>query len=129
MFAFLLLVLAFIASALFSIQNSVRRTRPYNMALAQAGQASCVTQRLGSPLVPGRFVVGSVSHDGDRTNGNGYADLDIPIRGPLATGRVHIVAREITGQWTVEYLSVRTGNDRLLLLPAAAPCTTSAPAQ
>ncbi|QMV19505.1 hypothetical protein GOB94_13030 [Granulicella sp. 5B5] len=119
---FLVLMAAFIGSAFYSIQGSVRRSQPYHMALAQAGQATCVTKRLGTPLVPRRFVVGSVSHDGNQTNGNGYSDLEIPVRGPLASGRVHVVARETDGTWTIEYLSVRTGNDRLLLLPAAAPC-------
>jgi hypothetical protein len=100
------------------VEKSLRNSPAYQMAIKQTEQSSCVTERLGSPLFTGRFIVGSVSWN----NGDGYADLDIPVHGSRAAGRIHVVASAVDRRWKLEYLSVRTGDDRLLLMPASPPC-------
>jgi hypothetical protein len=99
-------------------QQALRSSRALSLAVTVAGHAPCVRARLGAPIVASGFIVGNVSN----SNGQGYADLEIPVHGSLATGRIHIVANATADSWKPQYLSVRTGTDRLLLLPAAPPC-------
>lgn len=112
-----LIVGAVVALLMQRNQQSLRGSRAFSLAITVAGHAPCVTARLGSPIVASGFIVGDVL-----SSGAGYADLEIPVRGPLATGKIHIVANSVANFWKPQYLSVRTGNDRLLLLPAASPC-------
>ena len=111
--------IAMLVGALFvGVEKSMRNSIAYQMAMTQSERSACVVQRLGAPLKAGRFILGSLS----RNNGDGYADLDIPVIGPRAKGRIHVVASAVDGRWKLEYLSVRTGDDRLLLVPASPPC-------
>ncbi len=114
---FLLVVLAFAGVMLSVTQRSLHRSTPYKVAVALASQSPCAVARLGQPVVPGRFIVGSLS----RTNGEAYADMEFPVSGPLGAGRVHVVGAQSSGQWKINYLSLRTGDTRTMLLPAA-PC-------
>lgn len=114
---FLLAVAVFIAVMISVTQSSLRRSTPYKTALAMASQSPCAVARLGQPVAPGRFIVGSIS----KTNGEAYADMEFPVHGPLGTGRLHVVGVETGGQWTMQYLSLRTDDTRTMLLPAA-PC-------
>ncbi len=119
----LLIVGAVVALVIQHRQQVLRSSRAFSLAVTQASQAPCVKARLGAPIVANGFIVGSISDTGGPSDGGqGYADLEIPVSGSLATGKIHIVANAAGDLWTPQYLSVRTGDDRLLLLPAAPPC-------
>lgn len=113
-----LIVGAIVAVVMQRGKRELQNSGAFSLAMTEAGQAPCVTARLGSPLVASGSVVGSVRSSG----GQSYADIELGVRGPLATGKIHIVATGTSDSWKAQYLSVRTGDDRLLLLPAVAPC-------
>lgn len=115
--AFLLAIAAFVAVMISVTQSSLRRSTPYKTALALANESPCAVARLGQPVAPGRFIVGSIS----KTNGEAYADMEFPVHGPRGEGRLHVVGVETAGHWTMQYLSLRTDDTRTMLLPAA-PC-------
>ena len=82
-----------------------------------------VVERLGEPITTGWMVEGSIN----LTPGGGEADYSVPITGPKASGRVHVVAERVDGVWRYLELYVAVDGDRIdLTEPATAPAVPEA---
>ena len=82
----------------------IRAQAPIKLAASKARSSAEVTQLIGQPLNTGRFVKGYlVSKDG-----NGNADLTIPIHGPLGYGTLVEWAQEDKGNWHICSLLFRS---------------------
>ena len=84
----------------------IRAQAPVKLAASKARSSAEVTQLIGQPLNTGRFVKGYlVSKDG-----NGNADLTIPIHGPLGYGTLVEWAQEDKGNWHICSLLFRSSD-------------------
>ena len=71
---------------------------------------------LGTPITAGFFVSGNINVYGS----SGNADLGIPVKGPLGSGTVYVVARKSAGRWSYQTMELRVEEQPDLdLLPAA----------
>ncbi|MGD0901362.1 MAG: cytochrome c oxidase assembly factor Coa1 family protein [Terracidiphilus sp.] len=112
----IVLLLAFVAGVLSIVEVSFKSSGAYTQALALAQANSQVSDKIGRPLKPGWFALGSISINGD----SGDADISIPISGPNGKGRIYAVAKKIAGIWRYETLEIEVDGqpDRIDLLQA-----------
>lgn len=80
----------------------MRRSGAYRQAVAAARADHDVTQRLGTPIKEGFFVMGRVEFNDD----DGYAQLSIPIRGPDGAATIYAEAEKSRGRWSFDTLEV-----------------------
>jgi hypothetical protein len=104
---------AFCAVLMFGVFATMKHSNVYKEALARAQNDPRVQAALGTPIEPGWWTSGSVHF----TNGSGDADINIPISGPKASGRIHAVATIEDGNMKFERLSMKPEHgDRIDLL-------------
>jgi hypothetical protein len=97
-----------------------RRIRaPIALAARTAHGSSEVRHVLGSPTRVGRFAKGNLN-SGD---GNGNADLAIPVYGPLGRGTLLEWAQEDAGKWSICSLVFRS-SDGLTSIPLVEDSST-----
>ncbi|MEM9018017.1 MAG: cytochrome c oxidase assembly factor Coa1 family protein [Verrucomicrobiota bacterium] len=77
----------------------LKKTEPYQDSLAVAQSNPAAIAVMGEPIEPGFFVSGSVNF----SNGEGSAELTIPVSGPNATGSIEVIAKKATGATTWSY--------------------------
>jgi hypothetical protein len=93
-------------ACLWFLSLPIRAQAPIKLAASKARSSAEVTQLIGQPLNTGRFVKGYlVSKDG-----NGNADLTIPIHGPLGYGTLLEWAQEDKGKWHICSLLFRSSD-------------------
>ena len=71
-------------------------------AMARARSNPAVVQHLGTPLVEGWFISGSINV----SNSSGDADLTLPISGPRGKGTLFVTAHKSAGTWTYSVMQV-----------------------
>jgi hypothetical protein len=49
----------------------------------------------------------------------GFANLEIPVRGPNGKGTLAVDAKKQNGVWTINSLVLRRGSEEIKILPAA----------
>ena len=104
------------------IDHFFRSSSPYREALRQAAEDSRVQAALGSRIRPGWWVMGSLATDGSGPGESGSAELEIPLRGNRASGRLSIRARESGGVWSFERIEVRPeGTNQSIAVGEVAP--------
>lgn len=84
----------------------IRAREPVKLAVSNASSSAAVTQSIGQPLNTRRFVKGYLVSK----NGNGNADLTIPINGPLGHGTLVEWAQEDRGHWHICSLLFRSND-------------------
>ena len=93
-------------ACLWFLSLPIRAQAPIKLAASKARSSAEVTELIGQPLNTGRFVKGYlVSKDG-----NGNADLTIPIHGPLGYGTLLEWAQEDKGKWHICSLLFRSSD-------------------
>jgi hypothetical protein len=86
-----------VLGCLWLLSLPIRAQAPVRLATTKARGSAQVTQLIGQPLNTARFVKGYlVSKDG-----NGNADLTIPIHRPLGHGTLVEWAQEDKGNWHI----------------------------
>lgn len=78
----------------------LRSSDAFQLAIEQARNHPEVIQRLGEPIEAGWIVSGNLQID-DKTS---RADMQIPVSGPDGSGKLHVKARKIDGEWSFEEL-------------------------
>jgi hypothetical protein len=106
-----LLALLVTAIALF-VFGLIRSTDVYKDALARAQAHPEVARRLGSPIEPKWWLLGSINVENDE----GEADFVVPIRGPKGDGTIEVEATKDGGKWTYTSLVVNTPQGEVDLL-------------
>lgn len=122
----LLLMLALFAGFVYllisMIGSGMRNNDAYRIAYEQARSDPRVIAALGEPIEQKGFISGRIA-------ANSYADLRVPISGPLAEGALFIEAHTRTGVWKFTTLAVTPdGSDAPIdLLPGLPPQRRAAP--
>jgi len=107
------LIGAFCAAVAIFAFGAMKRSHVYKGAVERAQNDPRVKAVLGEPVETGWWVSGSVHVD----NGNGNAELTIPLSGPKASGKLHAIATIENGDWKYERLSMKPERgDRIDLL-------------
>ena len=111
----LALIVAFVGGLLFFISTVMKSNEPYRRAMALVTQDRRAQSELGKPITAGFFITGNINVSGS----SGDADFGIPVKGPLGSGTVYVVAKKSAGRWTYQTLELRVeGQPDLDLLPA-----------
>lgn len=74
----------------------------YQLSLTSLHNNSAVIEKMGEPIQPGWFVIGSISTSGSE----GSASLGYSISGSLASGWVHVDAKKLEGDWKLNEVVV-----------------------
>jgi hypothetical protein len=90
----------------FGVMSVIKNTDAYKSAIT-ATTSPEVQAELGTPITPGIFPMGSVNMN----NGQGTADLSIPITGPKGAGTIHYKATSNGGSWKVSEFNVVISSD------------------
>jgi Cytochrome oxidase complex assembly protein 1 len=103
------------------VAGTMRSTDAYRQALAITTADAVVQSRLGQPIEPGRFIMGSLQDRGS----SGSADLAIPVHGPRGEAKVYVEASKSVGEWRLDKLVIAfddgTGERRDLLADRPKP--------
>jgi len=116
-----ILLIVLLIGGLFVIgMSAIRSSESYQHAVAAATHNRHVIEKLGTPVTPGWYILGTI-HLSDSA---GDADMGIPLNGTVRHGTVHVVARKWTGIWTYQRLDVQIDSEeeRINLMPS--PPTT-----
>lgn len=107
--------------------STQRSIEAYQVALARAQTHPDVIARLGEPIEAGWLASGSYEFK----NGEGKADLSIPLSGPRGEGTLAVFAHKQQGAWVYRRMELRSvGADTIELRSTAeqaTAATTSAP--
>jgi hypothetical protein len=98
----LAILVAFVGGIIFVVAGSMKSSDAYKLSLAKAQSNPLVQQKLGTPIVAGMFVSGSINVAGT----SGKADLTIPISGPKGKGSIYVDATKFAGEWKFNRLEV-----------------------
>jgi hypothetical protein len=102
--AVLALVLSIATIWIVSFQSRTRE--PVKLAADVARASAAVRHLIGEPMKVGRWTKGNLVAD----NGDGNADLTIPVYGPLGRGILLEWAQEDTGKWHLCSLLLRSND-------------------
>lgn len=99
----IMLCIALIAAGIFGVSKMFSGSEPYSYALAQTTTNEQVIELLGEPIETNGLMQGSINF----SNGDGDADMAIPIKGPRGTGKIYVVGTKRNDIWTYSELEVR----------------------
>jgi hypothetical protein len=90
-------VAVFGACIFWFIMSMIRGADASQMSLQAAQSSEVMRRELGEPIALGWLVTGSISI----TNGNGRADITVPVSGPKGAASIHTVGSKKAGSpWT-----------------------------
>jgi len=115
---FVALVGLFVAFVFWSVERSFRSSEPFSLAVNQAQHSRCVIAQFGAPVIAKGFIEGHLN----LSNGDGSADLQIPIQGPNGKGSLHIEASRSEAVWHIDSLTAFTDDGQIHLLPEPPTC-------
>jgi len=111
----LALIASFVTGLLVFISTVMKSNEPYRHAMALVTRDRGAQAELGKPITAGFFITGNINVSGS----SGSADFGIPVKGPLGSGTVYVVAKKSAGRWSYQTLELRVGGQPDLdLLPA-----------
>ncbi|MBV9128516.1 MAG: hypothetical protein JO117_10575 [Verrucomicrobia bacterium] len=102
----LLLLVAFVLMIVSVVFGAIKSSDAYKTALARAQADPRVIEALGTPILAGWAVTGSVNVN----PAGGNADLNIPISGPKGAGAIDAHATKDNGAWNYSKLTVQIKN-------------------
>ena len=103
-----------IGALLVGVTSMLSDSTPSMYALERASKNEYVLQVLGEPIEQKGMTTGSINF----SNGDGNADLRIPIRGPKGNAVLRVVAEKTDDEWTYEklYIIIKNTNEKINLL-------------
>ncbi|GHC45932.1 cytochrome c oxidase assembly factor Coa1 family protein [Ulvibacter litoralis] len=99
----ILFIIGFAGTMVLGVSSLFTSSEPYKEALTKAQTSQLVIDILGEPIEKDGIAKGSVNY----TNGDGYCNLDIPIKGPNGTAIITVIAEKQTDVWNYETLELR----------------------
>ena len=96
-----------IGTLIFGITNMISDSEPAQYAIEKAAESPIVIEALGEPIEDG-IASGSISFN----NGDGDADLRIPISGPKGSATLRVVAEKYDDSWSYEKIYVILSDSR-----------------
>ncbi len=98
----LLLFATLIGSLVYGVFSVLEKATPYEYALEKINQDEQMIAVLGTPIEKDGMIQGSVNY----LNGDGKANLKIPISGPKGNGTLFVIASSIGDEWTYHEIRV-----------------------
>ena len=103
--------IAFCAFIFFVVFGAMRKSEPYQHAIAVAQSDPRVIAALGSPVKESFFFTGEThSESSTLGGGNGSAKFDIPISGPKGSAMLNVTATKTDGKWFYNRMYVQPKN-------------------
>jgi hypothetical protein len=99
------------------VSKIIQSSGAYVGALAEVNANPEVQATIGTPVVPGMGMQGSVKEEGQ----GGSADFTVPIEGNKGKGELHVVAKRSNGQWNYTTIEVTAGGKTIDVLKSAQP--------
>jgi len=84
----------------------IKSTEAYKITLNRAQSNSALIEKIGQPIDPGFFVIGSVRWTVD----SGWTSLSFSVEGPHGTASIHSVAKKLNGTWFFDVLEANIVN-------------------
>ena len=110
------------------VMSSIKQSEVAKHAFASAQSNSEVIIKLGTPIVIGWLVSGSINVSA----ASGDADLALPVSGPKGKGQIFVIASKSGGEWSYSRIDVEIeglpARINLLAVPTAA-APTAAPGE
>jgi hypothetical protein len=103
-----------IGALLVGVTNILSGSAPSEHAFEKASENKQVIRFLGKPIEQKGMTTGSINFN----NGDGSADLIIPIKGPKGKAVLRVVAEKFNDVWTYEklYVTIKETNEEINLL-------------
>ena len=98
----LVLLVVFVGSIFYGVTTMFEGSDPYKYAFEKINEDEQLVELLGSPIVKDGMVQGSLNYN----NGDGKADMKIPISGPKGSGTLYINATSGGDEWTYHEIRV-----------------------
>jgi hypothetical protein len=92
-----LLFAAFVGGLMWLVLGLIRSSQPYEDAFAHLQSHPALIARIGEPIEPRFWLMGSVETSGP----SGTAELSIPVSGPEGKAVVYVSARKSMGEWSL----------------------------
>lgn len=99
----IIIFVGFIGTIIFGVTKAISGTEPYQNSLSKAQQNEQVIELLGEPIETTSIMQGSISY----SNGDGSADIRIPIKGPKGEATIYVVGEKRYDEWTYSEMEVR----------------------
>lgn len=99
----IILFIALLAAGILGVSKMFSGSEPYAFALEQTQKNAQVIELLGEPIETTGIMQGSINY----SNGDGAANIRIPIKGPNGEGKVYVVGEKRNDTWTYSELEVR----------------------
>ena len=99
----IILFFGLIGAGIFGVTKLFSGSEPYAYALEQTTTNKQVIELLGEPVETAGIMQGSINF----SNGDGEADIRIPIKGPNGKGKIYVVGSKRNDVWTYSELEVR----------------------
>lgn len=101
-FTLILLVIALFGSIFYGVTTLLENSQPYEYALEKINKDEEIVSILGSPIEQDGMMQGSLNWH----NGDGKADMKIPVSGPKGNGILYIDASSVDDNWTYHEIRV-----------------------
>lgn len=105
----------FLCLVMAAVEGMISASPIYGITVKQAQDSPCIKAMLGNPLTPRWGTEGSMEEGSVK----GFANLEIPVRGPNGKGTLAVDAKKQNGVWTINSLVLRRGSEEIKILPAA----------
>ena len=105
----IVLLIVFVGSILYGVTTMFEGSEPYDYAMEKINRDEQLIELLGSPIVKDGMVQGSLNY----INGNGKANMKIPISGPKEKGMLYIDATCTGDEWTYHEIRVEVRDEEI----------------
>ncbi len=107
-FTLVLVLVIFIGSIFYGVTNMIEKATPYEYALKTINQDEEITAILGTPIEKNGMLQGRINY----SNGDGRADIKIPVSGPKGSGMLSVKASSIGENWTYHEIRLEIKDDQ-----------------
>jgi len=108
----IVLFIVFVGSIFYGVTTMFEGSDPYEYAFKKINEDEELVEFFGAPIVKDGMVQGSLNY----TNGNGKADMKIPISGPNGSGMLYINATSENDNWTYHEIRVEIKDNEVIYL-------------
>jgi Cytochrome oxidase complex assembly protein 1 len=99
----IVLVAIGIAGLVGIVFSAMKSSDVYRESLTRVQHSPAVMVVLGTPIEAGWLMSGNIHIEND----TGQADIEYPVSGPRAKGKVHVVAAKANGKWIYSRMTVQ----------------------
>ncbi len=96
------LIVVFITSLVSGVTTLFKKSEPYQFALEQATESEWVVNKIGEPIEADGLTTGNVNF----SDGDGTAELSIPIKGNKDEATILVIATKTDDAWRYDSLTI-----------------------